>query len=403
MLSMLSKDLEALKGSSRPKAFAMPAGFSGCAFWRFRLPIWKLMERQDRKMDVIICDNPDKLIQMKDVQWSSENCDVIHMQSPGGRDCIELMHLYHAKKKGVLIDYDDYSFDLSPGNPRYAQLGIKECDVLDEEGKKIFEWRDGQNGFNLEENLEKYNAFLETIKMADAITTTTDYLADRFRPYNPNVIICPNAIDLDRWVTLPRPTGGRLDGQVRIGYFGGDSHYTDIRLFKTLLPRLCAKYPQVKIVLQCPPVKEWGEIFKNIPPAQMEWYNWVDLRYYPLFLASRYWDIGLIPLDTGIDREFNMAKSAIKWMEFTAIGAAVVAQNMIPYAPVIKNGETGILANTEEEWFEACCKLIEDRVKRTEMAQAALSEVRARHNLADQCLMWDRAYASVLEKTKRVV
>lgn len=373
----------------------MPAGYSGCAYWRFRLPYQKLTKLGSDRFNWMLTESGEKRVSFEEVRFASENCHLIHMQSPAGADAIELIAAYHSQGKGVMVDYDDYSFDLSPGNPRYAQLGTKECEVLDAKGDVAFKWVDGENGFDLQANLASHKTFIKCVQSADVVTVTTEHLADKFRKLGCKVAILPNSVDLDRWKALPRPP--ELDGQIRIGYFGGDSHFTDIQLFKTLIPRLCAKYPQVKFVIQAPLVPQWRDVFKDIPSSQIEWYPWTDLRYYAFFLATRHWDIGLIPLSTGQDKAFNLCKSSIKWMEFAAVGAASVAQNMLPYSADIKDGVTGMLANDEEEWFEKISLLIENRTMLCTIKDNALSEVRRNHNLDINCRKWDEAAKGVLE------
>lgn len=376
---------------SRYNVYAIPAGFSGCAFWRYRLPLNKL-KKIGTHLNINITNQPNKTLRMEDIQSQVATSDLISIQSPGYKDAFTLMKLYKSEGKKVVVDYDDYSFDLSPGNPRYAELGTKEVEVLDGAGQIIWSWKDGQNGFDLKANIAKYEAFVACLKTADLITTTTDYLAEKFRRHNPSVAICPNSIDFDLWKPLPRPPSD----QVRIGWFGGDSHYIDLKVFKGLFLRLVAKYPQVKIVMQAPPVPEWAEFFKDIPTDRMEWYGWSDLRYYTLFLASRYFDIGLCPLEQ--NNEFNLCKSNIKALEFQALGAAVVAQKMIPYANTIEDGITGYLAEDEDEWFEKISFLIDNPKARNLIAMAGHLDARDKWNLDKNARLWEKAYTDLLER-----
>lgn len=306
------------------------------------------------------------------------------------------MKLYKNEGKKVVIDYDDYSFDLSPGNPRYAELGTKECELIGPDGP-VFRWRDGENGFDLKSNIAKFEAFKACVEMADMVTTTTDYLASKFKRHNPNVVVCPNSIDFDLWRPLPRPE--RLRGEVRLGWFGGDSHYVDLKPFKDLLPKLCHKFKNLKIVVQAPMVPEWREFFSGIPESQLEWYGWSDLRYYTLFLASRHFDIGLCPLE---DNDFNRCKSSIKWMEFAALGAAVVAQDIPPYSVTIKDGHNGLLANTQEQWFDKISRLIEDVEYRNTVAMNGYLDVKDKWNLEKNCRLWESAYTNLLEGNTHV-
>lgn len=370
---------------SRPRIYALPAGFSGCAWWRYRRPLSKLIQLGS-KLDIVVADNADKSIHMDEIKQHVSQADLISMQAPGAMEAFMLMGFYQAEGRKVVVDYDDYSFDLDPGNPRYAELGTKECDGPG------YRWRHGENGFDINANTMRYQGFINCLKRADLVSTTTEYLAAKFRPHNPNVAILPNSIDFDLWRPIPRPQA--YDGQIRIGWFGGDSHLVDLEIFKTVLPRVCKKYPQVKIVLQAPPVPFWQQKFGDIPASQLEWHYWADLKLYTLFLASRHWDIGLVPL---ADNEFNRCKSNIKCLEFAALRVPVIAQRMVPYSNHIKDGETGLLAGTEEEWYEQICRLVEDRARRMELADNGYWDAHKNHNLDMNCRLWEKAYLECLE------
>lgn len=325
------------------------------------------------------------------MQSHIEESDLVSIQAPGYKDAYTLMTFYKAQNKKVVVDYDDYSFDLDPGNPRYAELGTKECDVLGPKGETVFSWKDGQNGFDLKSNIAKYEAFKKCVESADLVTTTTEYLANKFRAINPNVAICPNSVDFNIWKKVSR---AKDHDQIRIGWFGGDSHFTDLKVFKTLFPRLCKEYPNVKIVIQAPPMPEWVEFFKDIPSNQLEWHGWADLRYYTLFLASRDIDIGLCPLE---NTDFNRCKSSIKFLEFSALGAATVAQNMLPYAETIFNGKHGLLADKEDDWFACIAELIENEDLRKQLAENAFNLTFSNYNLDKNCRLWEQAYLRCLE------
>lgn len=339
-----------------------------------------------------MADNPDKAAKMAEIEHHAKDADVVSLQSPGHWDAHMLLQLYKARGKKIVVDHDDYSFDLSPGNPRYADLGTKECEVLGNDGKPVFRWRDGENGFDLKANVEKYEAFCASVRDADMVTTTTPYLAQKFAALNPKVRVLANSIDLDVWRPIPRPAS--MAGQVRIGWFGGDSHFADMGIFRTVLPELAKRHKNVRIVVQASKIPEWVPLFNAIPPEQFEWHGWTDLRFYPLFLAARHIDIGLCPLE---DSEFNRCKSDIKWQELTAVGAATVAQRMLPYSASIRHGETGLLAGSDEEWSEAIEMLVTNQEWRDELARRAMVEVRRLHNLDMNCRKWEQAYVDVVE------
>ena len=73
-------------------------------------------------------------------------------------------------------------------------------------------------------------------------------------------------------------------------------------------------------------------------PEQVAFYYGCEIKYYPEFMSHFNPDISLAPV---IDHDFNRAKSAIKWMEGTLMGAATIASNLNPYSEAIRHDEIG--------------------------------------------------------------
>ena len=380
--------------SSKPKPYLylFPAGFSGCAWWRFRLPFNKLIKLGSR-LDIGLHNDPSRSISKEQAYEISDKTNIVGVQSPGDVDALRLIKQYKTEGKKVVIDYDDFSFDLSPYNPRYHALGTKETTICDENNNPKIVWRDQENEFDVKLNTERYNAFTGCVASASCITTTTNYLANKFREKNQNVKVCPNSIDFELWKPVPRPD--KYQGQIRMGWFGGDSHYGDLKVLKSVLKTILDKYPKVVLVLQAPPVPFWTDIFQDIPKDRIDWKYWVDLKYYTLLLANRHFDIGLCPLE---DTEFNRCKSNIKTLEFAALKVPVVATNMTPYNDLpFKHMDNILLAKTDKEWVECLSKLIEDQDLRNQLANRAFETTKKYFDMDKNCYIWENAYLDVLD------
>ena len=81
--------------------------------------------------------------------------------------------------------------------------------------------------------------------------------------------------------------------------------------------------------------------------------------------------MGICPLNP---IEFNLMKANTKWVEYTSIGAAVVASKGTVYDECCADG-CGILAATTDEWFHGLELLIrndDERVKMVDRAQRKL-------------------------------
>ena len=104
-------------------------------------------------------------------------------------------------------------------------------------------------------------------------------------------------------------------------------------------------------------------------------------------------DIGIAPL---LDSHFNRSKSNLKWLEVAAIKAPVVASDLVTYGN-IKNGVTGYLARTEDDWYKYLSKLIKNDELRIEMGNNAYCD--AKRNWSVPVIT--KKYADVLNKVLR--
>lgn len=160
----------------------------------------------------------------------------------------------------------------------------------------------------------------------------------------------------------------------KIGYMGFD-HAHD---FEILLPSLIKilrkyKYVEFEIFGSIPkPIEldEFGKRIKMIPPVP----NYTDFMKK---FATLNWDIGLCPL---ADTDFNRVKANTKWVEYTSIGAAVIATGGMVYDECCNN-ESGILVFENEEWFKKIQALILDHEFKNKIISNAQKKLRSQYSI----------------------
>lgn len=115
---------------------------------------------------------------------------------------------------------------------------------------------------------------------------------------------------------------------------------------------------------------------------------------YDAFVAefrSLTWDIGLCPLHK---TPFNIVKADTKWVDYTSIGAAVIASRHTAYDACCSDG-CGILVESSEDWERAIDMLVCDvdaRYAQVKAAQAKLRSQYSQERLTGQVLeMFDAA------------
>ena len=100
---------------------------------------------------------------------------------------------------------------------------------------------------------------------------------------------------------------------------------------------------------------------------------------YDAFVArfrSLRWDIGLCPLHK---TPFNRVKADTKWVDYTSIGAAVIASRDTAYDACCSDG-CGLLVDSAEEWAAAIDSLVTDPAARHAQVQAAQAKMGDRYS-----------------------
>src|SRR5439155_12656725 len=119
-------------------------------------------------------------------------------------------------------------------------------------------------------------------------------------------------------------------------------------------------------------------------------------------------DIGLAPLH---DTPFNRAKSDIKYLEYSATGAATMASPLAPYETSVHE-DRGMLIrdNTPDAWSAALGRLVDDPPWQQRLARNAYEWVRSERSIETTADRWyavfrayaDRAQHGAACRTERV-
>tara|TARA_R110002167_G_scaffold153010_10_gene347146 strand:+ start:62 stop:391 length:330 start_codon:yes stop_codon:yes gene_type:complete len=103
-------------------------------------------------------------------------------------------------------------------------------------------------------------------------------------------------------------------------------------------------------------------------------------------------DIGICPL---IDNLFNRSKSNLKWLQYSALGAATVASDLDPYKD-IEDGVDGVLVEeTQEAWSDAIMSLLKDDKKRVSMGNEARETLLKTWDVRNRAADWVTVFDAV--------
>lgn len=274
--------------------------------------------------------------------------------SDGVRESVKELQ---ATGKKIIFDLDDNVFDLSPWSVHYSSFGTQEISI---DGKAV--WKDKVN-IDIPTNRKRQDNYKKFLGEASAISVTTPVLMEAYKPYAKKIFVFPNAVDMKLWDC--GQTIQHDPSKVRILWQGGASHYEDFWELEGVIPAITEKYPQVQWVMMG---ADWEFFWKDVPRDRYEYIDWVHIEGYAYRLKLAGADIGIAPLR---DTSFNRCKSSIKYYEQAAMGIPTVASNISPYKDDIRDGKSGYLASTPEEWMEKLSRLIEDPILRASMGGEA--------------------------------
>ena len=286
-------------------------------------------------------------------------------RAANGPEVAHAMWVAHNHGVKVVFDVDDLMFDPSLAT-RKAIDGIRSQDLTESDVANHFQ------------------RVREVVVQADACTTTTEELARHLRAMDRITFVLPNLFDLATWRAsrlAVRRRAPAADGLLRIGYAAGTrTHQRDFREAATAVARVLRERPQCRLVLFRDPnsgraLFDPGEYPALAPlAAQIEWRDRVPLGELPDELAR--FDINLAPLEVG--NAFCEAKSELKYFEAALVEVCTIASPTAPLRRAIRDGVTGRLSDTPEEWYRALCELVDDPARRQGLAHAAYLDALAR-------------------------
>lgn len=245
------------------------------------------------------------------------------------------------------------------------------------------DWTEGKSFAQLEE--ERHER-IWAMQQCDGVTVTTQRLATIVRQYTSKpVIVVSNSIDLPWFRGIVNATKRTVPG-LTIGWAGGRRHDRDVEQMAIAWGRIAARYPDVTFVC----MGHQPEVIReHVPADRLVELPWMKAETYPQGIAQV--DIGCCAV---ADTPFNRAKSNIKAMEYSAAGAAVVASPTL-YSGLVKDGASGLICETADEWTAALGRLVNSNAERQMMATRLLRAVEKRHALSVNLWRWPAAWNQI--------
>ncbi len=221
------------------------------------------------------------------------------------------------------------------------------------------------------------------IALATRVIAGNAFLADYARQHNPRVEVIPTVIDTERYV--PVSTVPRSDGRVVIGWTGSLTSTPHLMTAVPMLQRLQEEL-RGRIVFRFisdRPVR--------IPGLDSEQVTW-NAASEPEDLAPI--DIGIMPLP---DTEWSRGKCGFKGLQYMGMAKAVVMARVGVNTSIVRDGENGFLASTDEEWLDRLRRLVAD----AELRRRLGAEARRTVEQAYSTVAWRDRYLELFNDLAR--
>lgn len=330
------------------KINAYPADVGGCGMNRV---IWpgEALAAQGADVTVIRADEPiEHQIQAvwvdtgdndrRVVDVIAPDADIVVLQRPLTDTLVAAVRILQARGVLVVIDIDDDFEALNPRNVSFRTVHPKLSPR------------------------RNWKHLAEACRIADWVVVSTPTLAQVYGSHGRCTVV-PNCVPA-YYLDYARPWH---DG-VWVGWSGSTlTHPDDLQVTKGAIRRAMAGTEATFAV-----VGEGKGVQKAldlaVPPRAS---GWQEIDIYPQMMAE--FDVGIVPLEQS---RFNEAKSALKLMEFSALGVAAVGSPTSENLRMAAEG-VGLIAHNPRQWQGLVRRLIVDEPFRLEVAARSREAMRS--------------------------
>lgn len=328
------------------------------------------------------------------LKWMAEHGHEVDMIAHSDKDFIKKIHW-----ADVIIMEMVFPYQTTKEIKKLGKKVIFECDdLLHNVHKSHYNYSDYKGW-------RKFKMWWETyrfLRICDGFISTNKVLNRAYGWMAKKSLIFPNYSDLSHWLKEPKKN---LDPKkIRLLWAGSTSHVGDLNWARPILRAILNKYPQVQFVyigMGGATTKDlytqfiYGEdFFEELDSHRRESILPVHPEVWPYILSSLQADIAIAPLEKNY---FNSAKSQCKYLEYGLNGIPAVYSKW--FYTDVKDGETGFLADSKDEWIEKLSWLIEDGILRETIGKNAREDVINNHDITSFLQNW-QSFVELIGKDK---
>lgn len=283
-----------------------------------------------------------------------DDYEVVVLQQPAGESWEKLIAAMQERGKKVVVEVDDYLHGISKKEDHEF------AHAFDDRALLLYEY---------------------CMRKADAMIVSTDYIAQKYRKFNPNIYVCRNGIDLRRYA-LTRPERKTIN----IGWAGATGHTKSMMPWINHLNAIMAQRTETCFVSIGMPFAD--AIRPYVGDDRAISIPWAAIEQYPAAMSM--FDIALAPGGGGA---WYKGKSDLRWLEASALGIPIIARPSV--YPEIESGVTGFHATSPMEMSEHLMGLIGDKTLRDRVGAAAKEYVAEHRRIEVMARDWENALRAI--------
>ncbi|CAN5491583.1 N/A [soil metagenome] len=216
--------------------------------------------------------------------------------------------------------------------------------------------------------------FVATCGILDHVVAGNEYLADIFRAQGCTASVLPTVVDPAHYrVKLHQPTDSSTP--VRLVWIGSHSTIDYLHLITPALAEAATVVPGLRLTVI-------ADRTLTDSPVPVEFVEWSEAGEAAALAAA---DIGIAP--TPEDR-WTLGKCGFKIVQYMAAGLPVIASPVGANSVIVREGESGFLAATPEQWTARIIELASDMALRAKFGAMGRRDVWSIYNTARAADFW---------------
>lgn len=211
--------------------------------------------------------------------------------------------------------------------------------------------------------LKFFGKIKEIIRISKVVMVNSSHIRQYAEQFNNNIWQIPSIVDTEKFIYRP------FEGNSRtcVGWSGSPTTLKNIKMLERPLQTISAKdICDIRFI--------GGTEFdlKDVKYTAQKWNAETEVE------DLRKIQIGLVPLP---NVSWNPHKFIMKTAQYMALGIVPVGTPLASNPEVIRHGENGFLADTDEEWVEYLQQLVADDDLRLRLSQNAAADAVSKYSL----------------------